>query len=94
MLDGRTTLDLVIGFLGLLMILAAVWSVLSKRLLSSVLLSGAVSLLASLVFLAVGAPDVAMTEAAIGSALTTMVFLYALSRMKVEQDAHEDGGAS
>ena len=94
MLDGRTTLDLVIGFLGLLMIFAAIWSVLSKRLLSSVLLSGAVSLLASLVFLAVGAPDVAMTEAAIGSALTTMVFLSALSRMKAEQDAHEDGGAS
>ena len=42
----------------------------------------------------VGAPDVAMTEAAIGSALTTMVFLYSLSRMKAEQDAHEDGGAS
>jgi uncharacterized MnhB-related membrane protein len=29
-----------------------------------------------------GAPDVAMTEAAIGSALTTVVFLYALSRMR------------
>ncbi|MBN1243050.1 MAG: DUF4040 domain-containing protein [Spirochaetales bacterium] len=94
MLDGRTTLDLVIGFLGLLMILAALWSVLAKRLLSSVLLSGGVSLLASLVFLALGAPDVAMTEAAIGSALTTMVFLYSLSRMKVECDASEDGGRS
>jgi len=41
---------------------------------------GVVSLLVSYLFLRMGAPDVAMTEAAIGAALTTVIFLIALRR--------------
>ncbi len=40
-----------------------------------------------------GAPDVAMTEAAIGSALTTVVFLFAWSRIRAAaaRDESSDG---
>ena len=44
------------------------------RLANSILAAGLVSLLASIQFLLLAAPDVAMTEAAIGSGLTTFLF--------------------
>jgi energy-converting hydrogenase B subunit D len=68
--------------MGFLMVSAAIAALYLKDLSAAVIASGAVSLLASILFLMLGAPDVAMTEAAIGSALTTVVFLYALSRMR------------
>lgn len=69
-------------FLGILMIVAAVYALYSRNIVSAIIASGAVSLIASLAYLMYGAPDVAMTEAAIGSGLTTLVFLIAWSRMK------------
>ena len=74
---------------GIVMIAAGIGAVLARSLLVSIILSGGVSLVASLVFLLMGAPDVAMTEAAIGSGLTTVVYLYALARARQpdEEDA-------
>ncbi|MCA8882147.1 MAG: DUF4040 domain-containing protein [Rhodobacteraceae bacterium] len=42
--------------------------------------AGAAGLFASLAFLLLGAPDVAMAEAAIGSGLGIFIFLYALKK--------------
>lgn len=50
----------------------------------AVLAAGLVSLFASVVFLILAAPDVAMTEAAIGSGLTTFLFFYVLGRIRRE----------
>ena len=96
--------DIAILISGAFMIAAAIGAILTKSLLVSIILSGGVSLIASLVFLLMGAPDVAMTEAAIGSGLTTVVFLYAMARSKqvddeeaderMESVADETGGAS
>ncbi|HGG06539.1 MAG TPA: DUF4040 domain-containing protein, partial [Aliiroseovarius sp.] len=47
---------------------------------------GLVSLMASVLFVLLAAPDVAMTEAAIGSGLTTFLFFFVLGRVKEEQD--------
>lgn len=48
----------------------------------AILSAGLVSLLASVFFLLLGAPDVAMTEAAIGSGLTTFLFFFVLGRVR------------
>lgn len=72
----------IIIVLGLIMIAAAVLAIIQKSLISSVIAAGAVSLLASVVYIILAAPDVAMTEAAIGSGLTTIVFLYALNKIR------------
>jgi uncharacterized MnhB-related membrane protein len=85
------TIDIIILALGAAMVAAGIGAIRTKSLLVSIILSGGVSLVASLVFLLMGAPDVAMTEAAIGSGLTTVVFLYALARSK--QADHEDSDA-
>ena len=48
----------------------------------AILASGLVSLAASVVFLILASPDVAMTEAAIGSGLTTFLFFFVLGRVR------------
>lgn len=68
--------------LGIIMILAAFVAIYQKNLLSAIVASGVISLLASIIYILLAAPDVAMTEAAIGSGLTTIVFLYALNKIR------------
>jgi len=72
----------IILVLGAIMVCAAIVALLHTSLVTSILSAGAVSLVASIIYLVLAAPDVAMTEAAIGSALTTIVFLFALSRLR------------
>lgn len=81
---------LLLVVLGAVMVIAAIGAVYIRNLVGAVILSGVVSLTASIVYLILAAPDVAMTEAAIGSGLTTVVFLYALSRMRGEKEVDGD----
>jgi uncharacterized MnhB-related membrane protein len=71
-----------ITVLGIIMIMAAFIAIYQKNLLSAIVAAGVISLLASVIYILLAAPDVAMTEAAIGSGLTTIVFLYALNKIK------------
>jgi len=48
--------------------------------LSAAISAGMASLFAATTYVALAAPDVAMTEAAIGSGLTTIIFLYSIRR--------------
>ena len=65
------------------MIVLAVMATRGKQSLGiSILSAGLVSLLASVMFLLLAAPDVAMTEAAIGSGLTTFLFFFVLGRVR------------
>ena len=68
--------------LGILIVASAVAAVYMKNLASAVVASGIVSLFVSVIYLLLAAPDVAITEAAIGSGLTTIVFFYALNKIK------------
>ena len=62
----------------------AVWF---KDLLSSVLALAAASLLVSLEFYILQAPDVAIAEAGIGAALTTAIYVIAIRRtMRKEEE--------
>ena len=70
--------------LALAMLGAALVTILGRSLPIAILASGLVSLCASVLFLILAAPDVAMTEAAIGSALTTFLFFFILGRMRRE----------
>jgi uncharacterized MnhB-related membrane protein len=71
------------------MITAALVAVFHRSLVTAVVASGVVSLFASVLYLVLAAPDVAMTEAAIGSALTTIVFLFAVSRLQEKGAGHD-----
>ncbi len=52
----------------------------------AILASGLVSLVASVLFLILASPDVAMTEAAIGSGLTTFLFFFVLGRVRAGEN--------
>ncbi|MCD4819811.1 MAG: DUF4040 domain-containing protein [Candidatus Cloacimonetes bacterium] len=75
-------ITIIVIVLGLIMIIAAFLAIYQKNLVAAVISAGVISLLASILYLLLAAPDVAMTEAAIGSGLTTVVFLYAISKIK------------
>jgi len=77
----------ILVLMGIAMILSAVLAMLVKDLISSIIAVGVVSLFASIIYLILQAPDVAMTEAAIGAGLSTLIFLYALHKTK---DAEEE----
>ncbi len=70
---------IVLGFISLV----AGWFALHNEKLSvAIIATGLVSLVASILFLLLAAPDVAMTEAAIGSGLTTVIFFYVLNKIR------------
>lgn len=70
--------------LGLAMLVTAGLALITRHTATAILSAGLVSLLASVVFLLLAAPDVAMTEAAIGSGLTTFLFFFVLARIRRE----------
>lgn len=76
--------------LALISLSAAVYTIFTKHTLNAVIASGIISLVASIIFLLVGAPDVAMTEATIGSGLTTVVFLYTLKHVSGKKEKQDD----
>jgi uncharacterized MnhB-related membrane protein len=67
-------------FLILLMLIAAIAASIFKDLISAVIAAALVSLIASILFYFLQAPDVAMAEAAIGAALTAAIFIIAIRR--------------
>lgn len=76
--------------LGIMMIVAAFLAIYLKNMLSAIISAGVISLLASIIYLMLAAPDVAMTEAAIGSGLTTIVFLFAFSKVREQKGDIDD----
>ncbi len=83
-------INLAIIIMGILMIIAAIYAFRTEKLINSIIASGVISLIVSVIFLILAAPDVAMTEASIGSALTTIVFLYALVKIKAKLNGGDD----
>ena len=53
-----------------------------NNLLAAAVSAGLASLFAAVCYLLLGAPDVAMTEASIGSGLSTIIFLYAIHKTR------------
>ena len=68
--------------LGLVMLTMAGIAIHHKKLTVAVIAAGVVSLFASVLYLLLAAPDVAMTEASIGSALTTAIFFFTLNKIR------------
>ncbi len=83
---------ILIALLFLLMIAASVYAIVQKDLLYAVMATGIISLVLSILYYLLQAPDVALTEAAIGVALTTIIFVIAIRntvRMEDESDKNE-----
>lgn len=69
-----------------LIAISAIAALMSKDLLMGVLALAAMSLLVSLEFYLLHAPDVAIAEAAVGGGLTTALFVLVIARTKRFED--------
>lgn len=77
------TVLLSIGVLLAVAMVGVAWlTIRATRIATAMLAAGLASLIASVLFLFLAAPDVAMTEAAIGSGLTTFLFFFVLGRVR------------
>ena len=62
--------------MGIMMLAAGIVALYVRRLLSAIIIVAFVSLSASVLFLMMDATDVAITEAAVGAVVSTMIFLW------------------
>lgn len=79
------------GLLALAIITAALVTIRTRRLPVAILATGLVSLFTAVLFVILAAPDVAMTEAAIGSGLTTFLFFFVLGRVRGMRNSGDEG---
>ena len=75
-----------IDFLYLLLLVAAVNVVFTKKLIHSLVFLSFFSMLLALKYITLRAPDVAITEAALGTGLTTLVYLVAIKKTGRKND--------
>ncbi len=80
--------SIIVLILSLIMLVMALVAIHHKSLQIAVIASGIISLFASVVYIFLAAPDVAITEASIGSALTVIIFFYVLNKIR-HSDAKE-----
>ena len=78
--------QILVLFLAIATIITAIGIVITKKLSFAILASGVVSLFASIFFIVLASPDVAMTEAAIGAGLTTFLFFVILRKIEKSDD--------
>ena len=67
-------------------VVSAILAVHSEKLLSSVIALGVTGIFTAAEFLLLHAPDVAISEAAVGAALTPLIFIVTLKKLKGGDD--------
>jgi energy-converting hydrogenase B subunit D len=73
-------LELLVTLLCGSILVSGILAIRLKSTLTAAVSGGLASLFASVCYVMLGAPDVAMTEASIGSGLSILIFLYAIRR--------------
>ncbi len=73
-------------FLGLVILVLAITAIYHKNTKVAIIATGTVGLFASVLYLLLAAPDVALTEASIGSGLSTIIFFYVLNKIRQSND--------
>ena len=68
------------------MVVSAILACHFEKLLSSVIALGATGIFAAAAFLIMNAPDVAISEAAVGAALSPLIFIVALKKVRGRDD--------
>ena len=80
---------ILLGFL----VVCAVSVSLSKNLLNSILIFMSYSLIMSIIWILLESPDLAITEAAVGAGVTSVLFFVTLKKIHaIMKDKEEEGG--
>jgi len=73
----------------ILIVSLALFTLSSSDLLHGVIAMSAISLLSAILFYILQAPDVAITEAAVGAGVSTVIFVWALRHSQRKDETHE-----
>ena len=80
-----TIINVIHIVIGVLMIILSLFALNAKKLIRSVIYLSLLSMLAVVSFTLMRAPDVAITEAVIGSGLVTVLFVFTLVKSRKER---------
>ena len=76
------SIDIIMMILLALIIICAVATVFTKRLLTAVVIYMSFSLIMSIIWVLLQAPDLAITEAAVGAGITSILYFVTLEKIK------------
>lgn len=76
------------------LLVCAVAASLTKNLLNSILIFMAFSLVMSIIWILLESPDLAITEAAVGAGVTSILFFVTLKKIHAVEKNEEDDGTS
>ena len=92
--DDREMNDLLLLITLIFLVVCAIATCLTRNLLASVIIFMAYSVLMSIVWMLLQSPDLAITEAAVGAGVTTVLFFVTLKKIHAikpeEEDHHEN----
>jgi len=77
---------IIVTILTALMLITAIFAAAFKDLLNAAIASSIVSLITAILFYFLQAPDVAMAEASIGTALVIVIFIIAIKKTRRYED--------
>lgn len=78
----------------LILIICAVSVAFTRNILTSIIIFMAYSLVMSVIWIILESPDLAITEAAVGAGVTSLLFFVALKKMHALKSAEEDNEKS
>jgi len=81
-----TTFDIISLVVGVILVFIALVAINAKKLMKAVLFLSGLSMLSVVAFVMMKAPDVAITEAVIGSGLVTALFVFTLLATKKKEE--------
>lgn len=76
------SVDIILLILLSLLVVCAVSTVFTKRLLTAVVIYMSFSLIMSIIWVLLQAPDLAITEAAVGAGITSILYFVTLDKIK------------
>ena len=83
--------DLFIFLLLVFLIVCAVAASLTKKLLASIVIFMSYSLIMSVIWVLLESPDLAITEAAVGAGVTSLLFFTTLKKIHaIEEEIHDE----
>ena len=86
-----TSFDVILIFLSTILVVCAIATVFTKRLLTASVIYMSFSLIMSIVWVLLQAPDLAITEAAVGAGITSILLFVALDKIKKIEEIGKNG---
>ena len=83
-------MELFMSLLFIVLIVCAIYVCVAKNLLTSIVVFMAYSVIMSIIWMVIESPDLAITEAAVGAGVTSVLFFVTLKKIHAMDDRKED----